>query len=237
MARTVAALALALLSSPALAHGLAHLDGDGNKVTQARSPGDFEAVRLEGPLDAEVKVGRPPSAAVTIDANLQEAVEVRVEDRTLVVSMRRGVSYRGAGKVEIGAPRLTAFTLRGSGDARIEGSSGGDLRLSLEGSGDLRWAGGAARTLEAEIEGSGDMDLGGAAEELRLSLRGSGAVHARGLVARSARVRVSGSGDVDLTLGGGSLDAEVSGSGDVRWSGEARVERAAVSGSGEISRR
>ncbi|HVO18195.1 MAG TPA: head GIN domain-containing protein [Anaeromyxobacter sp.] len=236
MARTAAALALALLASPALAQGQAHL-GDGNKVTQARSPGDFDAVRLEGPLEAEVEVGRPPSAAVTIDANLQEAVEVRVEDRTLVVSVRRGVSYRGAGKVEIGAPRLTAFTLRGSGEARIEGSSGGDLRLSLEGSGDLRWSGGAARVLEAEVEGSGDMELGGTAEELHLSLDGSGEVHARGLVARNARIRVSGSGEVDLTLSGGSLDAELSGSGEVHWSGEARVERVAVSGSGRISRR
>jgi drug/metabolite transporter (DMT)-like permease len=237
MTRTAAALALALVPFLARAHEWRHLDGDGNKVRQARAVGDFDAVRMEGSLDVEVKVGVPASATVTIDANLQPEVDVRVEGTTLVVSLRRGVSYRGVGKVEIGAPRLGALSLHGSGDARIEGASGGDLRLAIVGSGDLRWKGGAARTLEAEIEGSGDIDLSGTAEELRASVDGSGDVHARGLTARDARIRVNGSGDVDVTLGGGVLDAEVSGSGDVRWSGEARVERAAVSGSGEISRR
>jgi hypothetical protein len=237
MVRIAAALALSLLAPPALANGWGSLEGDGHKVTQPRTAGAFDAVRLEGSLDVEVKVGVPVAVAVTIDSNLQPEVEVRVEGRTLVVSARHAISYRGVGKVELGVPTLTALAIDGSGDVRIDGASGGDLRLSIEGSGDLRWSGGAARKLEAEISGSGDMDLAGTAEVLRVSVEGSGDVRARGLVAKDARIRVEGSGDVEVTLAGGSLDAEVSGSGDVRWSGDAKVERVAVSGSGEISRR
>jgi hypothetical protein len=237
MIRIAVALALSFLASPALAHGWGSLEGDGHKVTQPRTVGTFDAVRLEGSLDVEVKVGAPASAAVTIDSNLQPEVEVRVEGRTLVVSTRHGISYRGVGKVELGMPALAAVAIDGSGDVRIDGASGGDLRLSIEGSGDLRWNGGSARTLEVELSGSGDMDLAGSAEALRVSVEGSGDVRARGLVAHDARIRVEGSGDVAVTLAGGSLDAEVSGSGDVHWSGDAKVERVAVSGSGEISRR
>jgi hypothetical protein len=237
MIRIAAALALSFLAPPALAHGWGSVQGDGHKVTQPREVGTFDAVRLEGSLDMEVKVGAPAAVAVTIDANLQPEVEVRVEGRTLVVSTRHGISYRGVGKVELATPTLTELAIDGSGDVRIDGASGGDLRLSIEGSGDLRWSGGSAGKLEAEISGSGDMVLAGKVEALRVSVEGSGDVRARGLVAKDARIRVEGSGDVEVTLAGGSLDAEVSGSGDVHWSGEAKVERVAVSGSGEISRR
>jgi len=237
MARTAAAVALLLLSSAALGQGRAEPRGDGNLVTQARAVSDFDAVRLEGPLHALVKVGGPASASVTIDGNLQPEVLVRVEDRTLVVSVRHDLSSRRVARVEIGAPRLAALSLHGSGDAQVEGASGGDVKLSVQGSGGVRWAGVAAGALEVEIEGSGATDLEGTAEELRLSLDGSGTVQARGLVARNVRVRVRGSGEVDLSLGGGSLDAEVDGSGAVRWSGEARIGRAEVLGSGRITRR
>ncbi len=239
MTRPAAALALLLAASSAQAWGL--LQGDGRKTTEARAVPPFTAVRLEGSLEAEVKVGPAQAVAVTIDSNLQPEVETRVDGETLVISLRRGVSFRGTGKVEVSLPALAAVELRGSGDVSVEaaapGAGGGDLRLALAGSGDLGWRGGAVRALEVELAGSGDVRLAGTAESLQVSLDGSGDVDAARLPARSARVRVDGSGDVELTLAGGTLDAEVAGSGSVRWAGEARVERSRVAGSGEISRR
>lgn len=235
MIRPAAALALLLSTTPAQAWG--SLQGDGRKTTEPRAVPPFTAVRLEGPLDVEVKVGPAQAVAVTIDSNLQPEVEARVDGGTLVVSLRRSVSFRGPGKVEVSLPALTAVELRGSGDVSVDGASGGDLRLGLAGSGDLGWRGGTARALVVELQGSGDVQLAGTAESLQLSLAGSGDVRAAGLSARSAKVRVDGSGDVELTLAGGALDAEVAGSGSVRWAGEARVERARVDGSGEMVRR
>jgi hypothetical protein len=237
--RPAAALALLLAAPPALAWG--SLQGNGRKTTEARSVPPFTAVRLEGSLDVEVKVGPDQAVNVTIDSNLQPEVETRVDGETLVIAVRRGVSFRGPGKLQLSLPVLTAVELRGSGDVAVDGTAGGagggDLRLGLAGSGDLRWRGGAARALQVELAGSGDLQLAGTAESLQVSLDGSGDVQADGLSARSAKVRVDGSGDVELRLAGGALDAEVAGSGSVRWAGEARVERASVAGSGEISRR
>jgi hypothetical protein len=208
--------------------------GDGQKVTQSRSVGAFDAVRLEGSIDASVKVGLSATVAVTIDQNLQPLVETRLDGTTLVVKVK-DASWTGEGKVAITMPALRAFAIEGSGNATIEGGNG-DLKLSIAGSGDLNWTGQAAE-LDARIAGSGDMKLTGVAESARLAIAGSGNISASALKARNADVSVSGSGDVDVTLSGGRLSVDVAGSGDVIWRGEARLERLSVAGSGSVSRK
>jgi hypothetical protein len=229
----VALLALAATPTPARASWFG-TRGNGQKTTQPRTVGAFDAIRLEGSIDAAVKVGPSASVAVTIDENLQPLVQTRLDGTTLVVKVE-DASWSGEGKVTITLPALRAFAIDGSGDAVIEGGSG-DLKLAISGSGDLRWSGQATR-LDASIAGSGDMKLGGEAESVHFSIAGSGDIAAGPLKARNAEVGVSGSGNVELTMTGGTLSASVAGSGDVTWHGEARVERAAVAGSGSITRK
>ncbi len=234
-------LALAALAAVALLPAVAQARslfggtrGDGQKVTQPRQVGAFDSVRVEGAIDAAVKVGGAPTVSVTIDQNLQPLVITEVSGSTLVIRTR-DISWEGKGIVEITVPALRAFTIEGSGDAAIEGGQG-DLALKIEGSGDLRWSGSAGQ-LEASISGSGDMKLSGTAAHASISVAGSGDVKAGALTAKGATVSVAGSGDVEVTLDGGSLSATVAGSGDVTWHGRATVEKASVSGSGEIVRR
>ena len=233
-AACLAAAAALLLPSDALAWGWSGTRGDGKKVTEPRQLAPFTSVRLEGSLDASVKVGGAQAVAVTIDQNLQPLVITEVRDGTLVVKTR-DASWDGKGVVEITVPALRGFTIEGSADVAIDGGQG-DLKLQIEGSGDLRWSGSAAR-LDASISGSGDMKLGGTADQANLSVAGSGDVKAGGLTAKGATVSVAGSGDVEVTLDGGPLSVSIAGSGDVVWHGKAVVEQASVSGSGSISRR
>ncbi len=228
-------LAAALaLPSPAAAWGWGGTRGDGKKVTEPRAVAPFTAVRLEGSLDATVKVGGTQSVAVTIDQNLQKLVTMEVQGGTLVVSTR-DASWDGKGLVELTVPTLRGFTIEGSADVTIEGGQG-DLKLEIEGSGDLRWSG-TAGSLDGSISGSGDLRLTGTAERASLSVAGSGDIQAGGLTVKGASVAVAGSGDVELTLDGGSLSVSIAGSGDVVWHGTAQVEQASVSGSGSIQRR
>jgi hypothetical protein len=231
--RRALAVVLLLAAVPGAAEG--RVRGNGEKTTTRRDVAPFTAVRLDTSLDVSVKVGPARSVAVTIDSNLQREIETRVDSGTLVVDARRSLEYRGPAKVEITVPELRGFRIAGSGDVDIQGGKG-DLALEIDGSGDLRWSG-TAGALSVDIEGSGDVTLEGKADVLRAEIEGSGAIAASGLTARSADVEVDGSGDVDLTLAGGTLRAEVSGSGEVRWAGDATVEKASVSGSGDIARR
>jgi hypothetical protein len=222
---------LAVLPVVASAH---QVKGNGEKTTVRRELPPFTAVRLEGQLDADVKVGGPQAVAVTIDSNLQEHVSTRVENGTLVVETR-DVSYRGPGRIEVTVPALRAVRLAGAGDVRIDGGAG-DLALAVEGAGDLRWRGKAGR-LTVDLDGASDVSLDGTAEALEVEVDGSGDVKASGLTAHDAKVEVSGTGDVEVTVGGGALAASVSGTGSVRWRGEASAVSTSVSGMGEIVRR
>lgn len=230
---TLAALLLVAPPSPAAAWG--GLRGDGRKVTTHREVPPFTAVTLAAPIELRVRVGGPQAVAVTIDGNLQEHLATRVEDGTLVVDAGRRIRWDGPARVEITVPSLARLEVAGAGDALVEGSAGGDVALVVAGAGDLVWKGTAGR-VSARVVGAGDLELHGRAERLEVEVAGSGDVDGRGLVAGDADVSVSGSGDVQVRLAGGALSARVAGSGTVRWSGEGRVERASVSGAGEIVR-
>jgi hypothetical protein len=230
----VVVAALASIPASAEAWGWGGTHGDGQKVTQPRQVPAFTSVRLEGSIDAAMKVGGARAVAVTIDQNLQSQVTTEVSGTTLVIGTK-DASWQGKALVEITVPELRGVTIEGSSDVTVEGGQG-DLALEIVGSGDLRWNGAAAK-LVASISGSGDLHLSGTAEQVRISVEGSGDVKAGGLTARTAEVEVDGSGDVEVTLDGGPLRARVSGSGDVIWHGRAMVEQASVSGSGQIVRR
>ncbi|MGC3999625.1 MAG: head GIN domain-containing protein [Anaeromyxobacter sp.] len=239
-AAVLLALASFACATPAHAGGFhwspGAVTGDGKKVTQQRELPPFRALRMEGSLDVEVKVGPAQSVAVVIDGNLQPGIETRVERDTLVVSTLHDMNYQGEGKVRVTVPELRGVALSGSGDAQLEGTKGGDFNVSISGSGDVRWSGQAA-ALGVDVNGSGDVELSGSADLLQIAISGSGGVDADQLTAHDAKVSVAGSGDVELRLGGGWLDAAVSGSGEVQWDGPGQVRSASVAGSGEITHR
>jgi hypothetical protein len=229
-------LLAALLAFPAAAHDRGGgVEGDGKPTTATREVPPFQAIRLDAAADVSVRVGAAPSVTVTVDGNLQQHLRTDVEGAVLVVRASTRIRPRGGVKVAVTTPELRRLDLRGSGDVAIEGGSG-PLELAIEGSGDLRWRG-EATSLHASIEGSGDVRLEGRAARLRVEVDGSGDVDASRLAATDVEASVRGSGDVEVSLAGGSLSASVAGSGDIHWRGEGRVERVAVTGSGEISRR
>ena len=236
-ATAFAVLTLAASSAHAWSWGPG-VEGNGKKVTQQRElPGTFDAVQTGGSLDARITVGPAPSVSVTIDENLQAQVKLRLKGSTLVIEQEGNMSYRGDAYVTITVPTLRAAGTAGSGDATIEGSSGGDLELSTSGSGDLRWNG-TAKRLAVSTSGSGDALLAGKAESLDASTSGSGDLKGAELtVAGDVNVSTSGSGDVEIRMTGGALRASTSGSGDVVYRGEARSVNARTSGSGEVRKR
>ena len=225
-------IALALISAAPVTWA-AEVQSD-TTTTQTREVGAFSAVRLEISAEVVVTVGGPVRVVVTTEEGQQQHVRTDVRGGALVIERKRGAPTGAAVRVEVSVPELRKVEVDGSGRVRVEGGRG-DTELELEGSGEIRWAGEAAE-LEVEIEGSGDVALAGKATKLDVEVRGSGDVNASALAARDVSVEIEGSGDVAVHVDGGTLRAEVSGSGDVIWSGSANVERAVVSGSGEIRR-
>jgi hypothetical protein len=190
--------------------------GSGRIVTQARPTRAFVAVELRGAAEVTVRVGSASSVSVTADDNLQPLLRTEVRHGgLLVLDSSRSYQTRQTPRITITVPRLTAFAVEGSGDAKISGINGGSLALAVSGSGDIQ-AQGRTRDLAIAVSGAGDIDAGE-------------------LASNSAAVVISGSGDAVVRTSG-ALTGVVRGSGDVRYIGKPRTVTVQVGGSGSVER-
>jgi hypothetical protein len=208
--------------------------GNGEQARVPRPVRGFSRVVLSAPIDARVREGTDYDVVVWIDSNLAGLVMTTVTGDTLVVDTAEPIDPQVQATIDIALPRLDAFTIHGSGDARIAGAPAHPrVRLSIDGSGDLVYSGGAD-VLQASISGSGDIHLTGAARQVSAEINGSGSIDARAMPADGGRFEINGSGDILANLQGGDVSCEISGSGDIRWLGTARVTSLEVSGSGSV---
>jgi hypothetical protein len=203
-------------------------------TTASRPVSGFTRIVLEAPLEVEVKEGAPFAVSVTVEGDPEDRVQTRVRGDALVVTWGGPSGPRGAAKVTVALPELKGLTVNGSGDVRIAAARlERDVALEVNGSGNVAWDG-KAGALVARARGSGEYALRGEAKRLEATVEGSGEVKARALTVRDAILRTHGSGDIEVTVRGGALRAATEGSGDIRWWGDAKVEEARSSGSGDV---
>lgn len=190
--------------------------GSGNRIRQTRPAGDFTRVIADDALDVEIAIG--PRAAIELegDDNLIDRIRTDAEGGVLHLRVRGGYRVRRPMLARITMPRLDRVDLDASGDARIDGLSGGRLALVGEGSGSFV-ANGAVDLLEVRIQGSGDANL-------------------EGLRAREARILINGSGDASAHVTD-TIIATVNGTGEIVYRGTPRNVTEDVNGTGRIARR
>lgn len=115
--------------------------------------------------------------------------------------------------IELTAPKVTRFTLNGSGNLDLNDYAQDALALNINGDGDVT-ARGQTKAVDVVISGSGNADLSG-------------------LQADGADVRISGSGDAKVAPKSWSK-VDISGSGDVTLTTHPARQESHVSGSGRI---
>jgi carbon monoxide dehydrogenase subunit G len=233
-----ALLCLSLLPQAAQA---ARVTGSGTSATETRSVGDFQAVRLSGSMDLQVRQGNTASVQVTADDNLLALLETVVETTangpTLDVRWKKGTSLYTKSKVLVSVvtPRLTALTAAGAGDMQVEAFNTPALKLSISGSGDARLNSLSTEDLGISIAGSGDVIGTGSATRTTVSIAGSGDVRLSGMKSEEVSVTIAGSGDAAVNANK-SLEVRIAGSGDVSYTGNATV-KSKIAGSGSVNRR
>lgn len=216
--------------------------GSGQRASESRPVGDFEAIDLAGPIKLIVRQAATPSLRVEADDNLLPLIETEVVGRsdrpTLRVRIRPGESLRHSGSIVVTAEvvRLAAVASAGSGDIKVETLNTPALKLSLAGSSDAVVDGLTTERFEISIAGSGDIRATGQTRELKLGIAGSGDADLGRLVADAVRVSIAGSGDASV-VANQSLSVSIAGSGDVRYSGSVAEVKSSVVGSGSVRRR
>ena len=186
--------------------------------TSARreEPWSFEELQVDVPADvhftqadgaAKLTVSGPQSAIdhlIIHDGHLTEDARYPLNGEKLVVQLT--------------APKVTRFTLNGSGHLDISGYRQDSLALKVNGDGDLS-AQGQAKAVTVDISGSGGADLGSlATDSANVTISGSGTVKVG--PKSSARFDISGSGDVTLTSRPEHVESHVSGSGKIEQDDE-----------------
>ncbi len=182
----------------------------------------FEKVELRGPDNVSIAVGPAFSVRATGPAKVLEKLVVRVVDGELRVERERDGLWQWDGKgeaqVAVTLPRLTAASIAGSGDMKIDRAEAPSFQASVAGSGNLAIDRLTTDSADITVAGSGNITLAGEAKEVGISVAGSGDVAADKLVAGSLAVSSVGSGDIDAAATG-PVTASVMGSGDVTVTG------------------
>lgn len=161
----------------------------------------FDRVRVEGPFTVDIRSGGSPGVTTRGAARALDGVEIRVEDRTLVIrsSPNGWGGWPGdrteAASVSVVTPRLVDLTVSGSGSARADKLQGLQVGVSLTGSGRVEVARIEADRLDAVLAGSGGLTLAGTARTAKLANTGVGTIEAAGLAVRDLNLQSESAGD------------------------------------------
>jgi hypothetical protein len=210
----------------------------GPEVSRTFAVGPFTALEVQGAYNVVVTTGKPVAVSARGTKRLVEAITADVRNGKLVIrpSERRWNERWGRGRswatVNITVPSLTAVSLAGSGDTRVDRIQGSSFNGAVAGSGDLSLGTIAVRELKLTVAGSGGLKAAGRADSANYSVAGSGELDAGGLTARQASISTAGSGSIRANVTGEAV-ANVAGSGSIDVSGGAKCQQSRQ-GSGNI---
>ena len=207
---------------------------------QPRPVAPFTAVEAAGSMQVVLRQGSPQRVEVEALAADQAKVETEVRGGSLRVGRRRegrnmlGMErFEGPVTVYITVPSLTALSLSGSGDLRVDGPvQASDFKVSVAGSGNLTLPQLTAQNLQTSLAGSGNVVLGGSCPRHEIRISGSGNVKAADLRTADTRISIGGSGDATVQATK-TLTSSIAGSGNVRYSGSPQLT-SSKSGSGSV---
>jgi hypothetical protein len=204
--------------------GFERVRPSGNIITEARTVDDFVAIDVRGFGSVELSQGAPQSVTVTGSDNVVAHVTTTVQRRVLVIDTDAQLNVLGEGDAarltfRITVPDLTALTISGAADIRMESLSGSELALTFSGAGRLLIAQLAVDALDLRLTGLGDVELAGQARQASIAIGGAGSVKAADLRVSAAEMTLSGLGSAELWVTD-RLSGRISGAGSVSYYGE-----------------
>lgn len=180
-----------------------------------------------------------------IPEKLIDLIDVRVENNTLYISMKKGnyrfVNCEKTPTIYVTNRSLCEVSSSGSGDFTIKGdlnTGAAGLKVQSSGSGDFRsdYIIAANGTVSLSTAGSGDMNIEGVkSQTFSTKISGSSDVRCSFVETERSVVEIKGSGDVRISGKTDTVEFSIAGSGDIDAGNFiANSGKASISGSGDI---
>lgn len=203
--------------------------GAGPTVTRSYPVSGFQQVEVAGPYDVTIRTGGNAAVSAKGPQKLLEKTIVEVQGNKLVIHPQGqhgffNWSFGMSGKAEftVTVPQLSAATMAGSGDIRVDNVRGPSFEGTVAGSGDLEVQNVAVQSLKLSIGGSGSAKAkSGTAQSANYDIGGSGDIDARAVQSQQAKISIAGAGSIKANATG-TADVSIMGSGDVDVSGGAK---------------
>ncbi len=245
--KIVSMLAIIMVAFVAVACAGTRVKPSKNIITENVTLDKFDAIELNGSISVIYEKGSTCKAVIKAPDNVMPLIVTDVSGGKLKVGYKRGTMLLGKGNVTVSvtAPRVTGYTVNGSGDitlkSRLDATSG-DVSMTVNGSGGIYADVINCSSLKCIVNGSGDVEIGQKVTSLgeaKFVVNGSGDIKAKSVKGDDVRMAVNGSGDLSVDMANcEALVANVSGSGDLDCSGiKANSVKSDLSGSGDISLR
>ncbi|MBL0738043.1 DUF2807 domain-containing protein [Flavobacterium sp. GN10] len=238
MKKSILLFALAVFFTNNTVNAQNKVQGNGKIVTETRSTGDYDGIKIAGSFDVDLVSGKEGKITIKGEENLLAVIKVEVEDNSLKIYVEKGTQIRTSnGKIQVTVTfeKISELSLAGSGDIKSKDVIKNDnLAVKLSGSGNFNLPV-DTNNLELHVSGSGNIHLKGTADKLTTKLSGSGDIDASALKSKIVEANVSGSGNSKVTCAE-SITARVAGSGNIKYIGNPEKRDVKVSGSGTITK-
>lgn len=234
----ILAVSVSLLALLLSACGASVVRGSGTLIEDARPESNFDKLSLNGIGDLILTQGDQESLRIEGEDNILGQIETKVQDGTLVISLKdpnwqetirptKRVVYHltmknvhqleltGVGSINIGQLKTDQLEILSSG---VEGVDIGNL---------------SAQTLKVALKGEGQCNLAGQVDSQEVELSGTGQYNASRLQSQDAAVDLSGSGSASVWVGK-SLTANLRGTGSVYYYGAPQIEKT-ITGTGGLN--
>jgi hypothetical protein len=174
-------------------------------TAEARTVPAFTDVRIDGPIEADIRYGASQYVEVRTDINAISRVRTNVSGSTLIISLDEANYHDGLKfHVTVDMPTIGRLTQNGVSDVEVSGFFG-------------------LASMEVISNGVGDLTLHGSTDRLSITQHGVGRVNASGMQADTCQVGLSGVGNMEVRVSD-RLFGYLSGVGSIHYHGEPVVE-------------
>jgi hypothetical protein len=210
------------------------VSGSGNVVTRQIDVTPFTELEISNAFAVSITVGSSERAAVRVDDNLVDSLDIRVDGDTLHIGLQSRTDAIDA-TLEADVTVRSLSRLEGSGASTItfvDPIEATTLVVTLSGTSELA---GPVRIGEGSLELSGASNVGLSGSATTLEITGSGAsrVGTQQLTIEDLTIDLSGGSNAEVTVTG-SLAAAASGGSTLRFAGSPTIARSDASDASTI---